>query len=186
MIGTELLDWLASLLGLADAAAVVALAATSTRADLPVILPYLSPAGERSPFLDPAVRGTITGLDVGHTAADLARAAVDGLSLVVRDCLQAAGGAGRLAVCGGGAASELWCRTLADATGLPVARPATAEVGALGAVISGAVDAGLCPDLDRAVAAAVRDAQEFAPSVDGVSRLAAQWDRFVEVRGAMR
>ena len=37
------------------------------------MLPYLSPAGERSPFLDTTIRGAITGLDTGHTPADIAR-----------------------------------------------------------------------------------------------------------------
>ena len=45
LTGTEALDWAARTLGLADAGSVARLAATSTRTDLPLFLPYLSPAG---------------------------------------------------------------------------------------------------------------------------------------------
>jgi len=51
-----LLDWTARTLGY-RAAEVVELAATSTSPQTPLLLPYLSPAGERAPFLDPRARG---------------------------------------------------------------------------------------------------------------------------------
>ena len=60
------------------------------------MLPYLSPAGERAPFLDPAASGLVTGLLFGHGRAHLARAVLEGLAHVIRDCLDAAPGrAGR-------------------------------------------------------------------------------------------
>lgn len=142
MTGTEVLDWTARLLGLPDAAAVTGLAAAADRAHVPLMVPYLSPAGERSPFLDPGARGSLHGLDLGHTPADIARAAVDGLSLVVRDCADAAGGVGSLVVCGGGARSDLWCATIAAALGVRVVRSDVTEVGARGAVLTAAVELG--------------------------------------------
>lgn len=57
----------------------------------PLVLPYLSPAGERNPFLDAKVRGTITALELGHQPAEIARAALEGLTISVLDCLTAAG-----------------------------------------------------------------------------------------------
>jgi erythritol kinase len=75
MTGTEVLDWLAVVMGLDGAGEVMALAAESTTPTVPLLQPYLSPAGERSPFLDPGIRGTLRGLSLRHTRADLARAA---------------------------------------------------------------------------------------------------------------
>lgn len=142
MSGTGVLDWVAGLLGLADAAAVVRLAGQSRAAELPVVLPYLSPAGERSPFLAPEVRGSITGLSDRHTGADIALATLQGLTFTVRDCLDATERRPRLlSLCGGGARSSLWCQLLADATGTPVVRPDVVEVGARGAVVIGAARA---------------------------------------------
>ena len=65
----------AELLGLPDVHALGELAATATRPDPPLLLPYLSLSGERSPFLDSRVRGSLLGLDLMHTPADVARVA---------------------------------------------------------------------------------------------------------------
>ena len=91
-------------------------------------------------------------MTTAHTRADIARSTVDGLSLAVRDCVAVAGGATTIALAGGGARSELWASTIADATGSTVACPDTAEVGARGAVLVGATDLGQFTDIDQAVA----------------------------------
>ena len=186
MIGTEVLDWTANLLGLAGAAAVTELAATATREDPPLVLPYFSRSGERSPFLDPAVRATIADLDSRHEPADVARGAVEGLSLVVRDCLAAAGGARELALSGGGAASTVWSQALADATGLRLHRPDVAEAGAKGAVLSGATDLGLWTDVAAAADATVHPGDTFTPDATRTGWFDHAYSRFVDVRDALR
>ncbi|WP_375481697.1 FGGY family carbohydrate kinase [uncultured Jatrophihabitans sp.] len=186
MVGTEVLDWAARLLGLADARAVVELAGGSTRTVPPLVLPYLSVAGERSPFLDSRVRGTVTGLDTGHTPADLARGVLDGLTLVVRDCLAAAGLPDSLALSGGGSASTTWCQNISDATGVPVTTPDVGEVGARGAVICGAADLGRFDDVDQAVAAAVGTGTTFTPDRERTAYFDDAYERFVGARELLR
>lgn len=171
MTGTEVLDWTATLMGLGGAADVITLAARSTSPTVPLLRPYLSPAGERSPFLDPSVRGTLGGLSLRHSRADIARAAVDGLTLAIRDCLDAAGGAERLALSGGGARSEQWCQTISDATGLPIDCPDTSEAGTRGAALVGATDAGWFPSLDAAVDTAVHPRHTHEPDATEHQRL---------------
>jgi erythritol kinase len=183
MMGTEVLDWAARLLGVGDAAAVIALAATSRRADLPLMLPYLSPAGERSPFLDPAVRGALLGMDVNHTRADVARSVLDGLTLAVVDCVRAAGRPESLALSGGGAQSALWCQAICDAVAVPVIGPDVAEAGARGAVLAGATDAGMFANIGDAVARAVRPGRVHVPDAIRTARYAESYDRYVEARG---
>nr|BFF27846.1 hypothetical protein GCM10025732_58110 [Glycomyces mayteni] len=70
---------------------------------------------------------------------------------------------GELRVCGGGAGSDLWCRMIADATGVPVVRTADTEIGAKGAFLSGLVATGAEPDLATAAAKYVRPGDRFAP-----------------------
>jgi len=125
MNGTEVLDWTADLLGLGGAQDVLELAATATPGQRPLMLPYLSPAGERSPFRNSAIRGSLHGITLRHTRADIARASVDALTFAVRDCLDRAGTVQRLALSGGGARSPLWCQAISDATGLVVTGPDT-------------------------------------------------------------
>lgn len=185
MIGTEVLDWAAGLLGLPDAAAVSRLAAQSSRHDLPLVLPYFSPAGERSPFLDPSVRATITGIDNDHTPSDIARAVIEGLAMVIRDCLEAGENPDQLKVCGGGARSDIWCQAVADAIGRPVVRPALAEVGAFGAALTGSVDAGI-PPRTATVTSAWTTGSTFAPDPARRSSAEASYQRFRELRDLLR
>ncbi|MGK5543751.1 FGGY family carbohydrate kinase [Streptomyces sp. URMC 127] len=184
--GTEVLDWAARTLGVAGPAALGELAfgggpgrgrgtgpdagssagssagstagpAVGPGAGGLAFLPYLSPAGERAPFLDPRARGTFWGLSLEHTPAHLARAVFEGLSLVVRDCLYASRTEVReLRLCGGGSASDDWCRLIADVTGVPTARSTDTELGAKGAFLTGLVLTGAESSMGEAAAKYVR------------------------------
>lgn len=94
-------------------------------------LPYLS--GERTPLNDTAIRARFTGLSASTGRDDMTRAVMEGVSLALAEnmaALRAAGGgADALIAMGGGARSDLWLSMLAQATGLPVLRPAGAETG---------------------------------------------------------
>ena len=46
--------------------------------------PYLS--GERSPYWDPKLRGSFTGMSMGTTRGDLARAILEGVAYSLKDC----------------------------------------------------------------------------------------------------
>jgi xylulokinase len=135
--GCETIDWMAALLGL-DAPGFDALAASAPPgANGLLLLPYMSPAGERAPFFDQTASGALLGLRYPHTRADLARATLESLAFVVQDCLEAAGERPtELRLCGGGARSEIFCRIIAGVTGIPVLRSADSEVGARGALIA--------------------------------------------------
>ncbi|GAA0922510.1 FGGY-family carbohydrate kinase [Nonomuraea longicatena] len=163
--GTEVLHWAARLLDVAGPEELGELAARSEPgADGLVFLPYLSPAGERSPFSDPRAKGAFLGLSFEHGREHLARAVVEGLSLVVADCLAASEGRPReLRLCGGGAGNALWSQLIADICGLPVLRSADAEVGARGAFLTGLVATGAAPSLAVAAERHVRLGDPIAP-----------------------
>ncbi|MBU3030536.1 xylulokinase [Paracoccus marinaquae] len=94
--------------------------------------PYLS--GERTPLNDPTLRATFTGLSSRSSRPQMTRAVLEGVALALAEnmaALRAAGGgADALIAMGGGARSDLWLSMLAQATGVPVLRPAGAETGA--------------------------------------------------------
>lgn len=183
LTGTEALDWVARLLGVRDAAAAVELAAEAGD-DVPLFAPYLSPAGERAPFLDPGAAAGLHDLRGEHGPAEVARAALEGLTLAVADCVEAAGGAARLALCGGGARSDLWCRLIAEATGTAVTRGDVTEVGALGAVLHGLVALGHHDDLLSARAGLAHREQSFVADPAGSERWAERLARLRSVREA--
>lgn len=184
LAGTQVLDWWGRLLGVEGAAGLVALAGSAARTDGPLLLPYLSPAGERAPFRDPAARGALVGVDLEHSPADVAAAVLGGLTLAVRESLEASGAApASLAVCGGGSRSDLWCAMLADALQVPVTRPGTEQVGALGAVLTGLVAVGAEPDL-RTACGRLRPGLTFVPDPAAVGRWDADLARLLAARAA--
>lgn len=137
MTGTVALDWVLGLTGTTHDQLSELLDGTPRGARGVAALPYLSPSGERVPFVDPAARAEFTGLDLRATRADLVRAMCEAIAFAARHCLEAAGLTGRLAVCGGGARNPAWLRLFADVLGRPLRVARGPEPGARGAVLAG-------------------------------------------------
>ncbi|GGM80407.1 carbohydrate kinase [Longimycelium tulufanense] len=187
LAGTEVIRWAMGMLGLQAPDQLGALAEQSPPgAHGLMFLPYLSPAGERAPFLDPKARGTLWGLTIEHSRSDVARAVFEGLSLVIRDCLLAAGAAGELRVCGGGSVSATWCQVIADITGLPTLRSTDSEVGAKGAFLTGMVAIGAEPDLAAAAARYVRVHHAYEPDPERNRQYVQQYEDFLALRELAR
>ena len=102
-----------------------------------LFLPYL--AGERSPINDPNASGTLHGLKLHHTRADITRAVVEGVCLGLKDCYEAIKktevSAEFAGVIGGGTKSPEWLQILSDCLGIEVRTLKSNEGGALGAII---------------------------------------------------
>ncbi|MGW0810551.1 FGGY family carbohydrate kinase [Nonomuraea sp. NPDC002799] len=183
--GTEVVQWTCRLLGLAGPEELSELALRSSPgAGGLTFLPYLSPAGERAPFSDPLARGSMLGLSFEHGREDVARAVLEGLTMVIRDCLAATGATPtELRVCGGGSASTTWLGLIADVTGLPVRRSADAEVGARGAYLVGLAATGAAPSVADAATRHVRLRDAVEPDPARRLRYAELFDDFLTLRG---
>jgi xylulokinase len=98
--------------------------------------PYL--AGERTPYLDPDLRGAWRGLTLATRKADLVRAVFEGVVFSQRDSLEVMrplAAPGRLLATGGGSRSPFWLQLLADALELPLTQLAGAPGAAYGAAL---------------------------------------------------
>ncbi len=166
LAGCQVLDWTVDLLGLQGPPELVGLAARAPAGAAGLaLLPYLSPAGERAPFLALDVAGALTGMRLDHGREHLARAVLEGLAHVVRDCLDNTPQAPtELRLTGGGSASALWCQLIADVTGVPTVRTDAQEVGTRGALITALVATGEHTSAAQAVEALVLDVDRFEPS----------------------
>lgn len=104
-----------------DYAAMSALLAESESGSHGVLfLPYL--VGERFPVLDPDIRGGYVGLTPQTSAADLARACLEGVAFSIRQGLeQLATRPTAISLIGGGGRERVWCQILADVLGQEVA-----------------------------------------------------------------
>ena len=81
-----------------------------------LFLPYL--VGERFPVLDPNARGCFFGMTAETTAADLARACLEGVAYSLRQGLeQLPVPPASISLIGGGGRETVWCQILADVLG---------------------------------------------------------------------
>ena len=135
MVGTASIDWLMSLFGLTANEVGSMLDATPPGASGVRALSFLSPSGERAPFVDPAARGQITGLDLTVGRAELVRALCESIAFLSRHCFETMGLSQDLALCGGGIRSRAWAQVFADVIGTPVHLPHDDMVGARGAAL---------------------------------------------------
>jgi xylulokinase len=120
-------------------------AAGTPRPDDPYFLPHLH--GERTPYLDPGLRGAWTGLDPRHDRRHLLRAALEGVAFAIRDALdhvlQPGESIAGLRLAGGGTTDPGWRQMLADILGQPLAPVEVPAASGLGAALLGARAAGL-------------------------------------------
>jgi len=124
------------------------------RIDDPIFVPHLS--GERTPYCDPALRGSWTALSLADDRTSLLRSALEGTAFAIRDALDAllgedrlgeglSGGPGpaRLRMAGGGTLAAGWRQLLADVLGRPLYAVDVPDASGRGAALLGAHAAGL-------------------------------------------
>lgn len=102
----------------------------------------------------PDVRGGMVGLDLGHSPADLARAALEGVALGLRAALGALQDlcpvSDEILVTGGGAQSPLWRQIFADAFARRIVKSRIdRQASTLGAAALGLIGLGIWPDASR-------------------------------------
>jgi xylulokinase len=100
-----------------------------------------------TPYWDPLARGCFVGLTGAHRIGHLYRSLLEGIALdqaLVSGMIEERTGVPirEFIAIGGGAASDLWCQIVADASGKVVRRSQTLEASSLGAAICAAVGAG--------------------------------------------
>lgn len=148
----------------ADFAALLAEAGTvPDGAEGVTFLPYL--AGERSPLMNPDLRGSWAGLSLAHRRPHLIRALLEGTVCALADTyrvMRPISSLDTLLATGGGARSGLWLGMVSGALDLPVQHIGHAPGAAEGAALLAMPAAGLFPDL-QAVMDTLRPQGEAVP-----------------------
>lgn len=113
-------------------------------------LPFL--AGERTPYMNPDLKASFTGLTLRHCQAHLVRAVMEGVVFALRQGLDLLRSLGQetgerlpLVVSGGAAAHPLWLRLLADGLNYPLWVDNAPEATARGAALLAAAGLGALP-----------------------------------------
>ena len=165
---TTVTEQVRQLFGQDHAALAAAVQSVPAGSDGLVLLPYL--AGERTPNV-PAGSGVLLGLsNKTFTAAHLARAAMEGVTLGMNYGLRRLDALGvkakEIRVTGGGAKSPVWRQLMADIFGVPV----VAMVEDEGAALGGALQAAWCVALKEGKKAKLTDFTKGVVAVDEKTR----------------
>jgi glycerol kinase len=169
--------FMAELLGLADAAALSALADTVSDTNGVAFVPAL--VGLGAPHWRDDARGIISGLSLGTKPAHLARAALEAIAFQVADVLSAMEAdigtpMAQLRADGGASRNAFLMQFEADIIARPVVTASAPEVSALGAAALAFSGLGLAMP-------PVPGAASFAPAMDAGTRAAhrARWDKAI-------
>ena len=99
-----------------------------------VTLPYFE--GERTPIYDSKARGTIIGLTIGHTRADVYRSLLEGIAFGIRDIIETIAEEGiypkRIIGTAGGTKNRGWMQIVSDIANIEMTIPETESSAAYG------------------------------------------------------
>lgn len=123
--------------------------------------------GNRTPYVDPDIRGMFYGLSLGHTPAHMYRAIIESICYGTEAILERFRAAGfrpdSIIISGGAVKSRFWMQTHADVCNLPIVVPEVTEGPCLGSAILGAVAGGVYPDVQTAADAMTSVAYRVEP-----------------------
>jgi xylulokinase len=130
-----------------------------------VFLPYFAGAG--TPRYNSEARGVMAGLTFSHDRACFARAIMEGITMDMRDMIEAIRKAGAVVstvrILGGPTKSGLWNQIQADAYGSTIQTLKIGDATVLGAAIMGGVGAGIFGSLAEGAEAMVRVDRSYEP-----------------------
>lgn len=149
--------------------------------------PYLN--GELTPYGDPLLCGSFTGVRAAHTKAHFTRAVLEGVALSLlhgRQTLRELGVAcaPRAVLLGGGAKSALWRQITADCLGTALVCTENSD-SSLGAAMLAGVAAGVFADWEDAARRCVRVRGVTEPDAARCDRYAAIFREYVALHDAL-
>jgi len=150
--------------------------------------PYLM--GERTPHLDPNVRGALVGISPSHTRAHMIRAIQEGVAFSLKDTFsifeEMHVPVTKIRLGGGGARSQLWRQIQADVYAHEVELVEAEEGAAYGAAILAGVGAKHWKSVDEACDAIVRVAKRVAPNARDSATMQKNYATYRRIYPALR
>jgi len=146
-----------------------------------LFLPYI--LGEKTPLMDPHARGTLVGLGLHHSLADIWRAALEGIVFGMRHhmdtFLECGLSVADIKAADGGASSDLWLQIAADVLERPVQRIDNHPGSCLGAAFVAGMGTGSLSDWSQ-IESYVELGKEFVPRSAESVRYATKYENWRE------
>lgn len=148
--------------------------------------PYLQ--GERSPYWDPDLRGSFTGISMANTRGDFSRAVMEGVAYSLRDCYRTIEKMGlevrEFLLIGGGARSPLWSGIVCNIFNAPVKCPASCDASFGSALLAG-VGIGAFPDEVSALQQCLKFERELLPEAGAAAFYAERFEHYRRIHDAL-
>ncbi len=149
--------------------------------------PYLN--GELTPYADPMLCGSFTGIRATHTKAHFTRAVLEGVCYSLLDSKLALDEIGisygnKATVIGGGTKGELWRQMLADVLGMPLETTESSD-SSLGSAMLAGIAIGIFKDPADAVARCVRVTGVTLPNPIKTAEYAKVFEEYKRIHDAL-
>lgn len=149
--------------------------------------PYLN--GELTPYADPMLCGSFTGIRATHTKAHFTRAVFEGVALSMLDCKRYLDGKNipyqKVATAiGGGVKGKLWRQILSDVLGLTL-RITESSDSSLGSAMLAGVATGVFADAKAAVDACIEQVDLVEPNLENTARYAEIFEEYKKIHDAL-
>lgn len=149
--------------------------------------PYLT--GELTPYNDPHLAASFTGITAGHTKAHFNRAVLEGVGFSLFDCLKTLDALkiprdNTAQIIGGGAKSKLWRQIVADILGINLFYPENCD-SSLGAAMLAGVATGIFADFAQAVKSCCRIREATEPDITRHERYGLLFDKYKQIQKAL-
>ncbi len=159
-------------------------AAVSVGAGGLIFHPYIN--GELTPYADPALCGSFTGVRATHTRGHFTRAVLEGVSLSLLDCKTYFDGLGVshkpvATLIGGGAKGELWRQITADVLGMTL-RVMENSDSSLGSAMLAGVALGVFENPKQAVALCTREKSVTKPNPENTKAYREIFEKYKKIK----
>jgi xylulokinase len=162
-------------------------AAVALGADGLMFHPYLN--GELTPYADPMLSGSFTGIRATHTRAHFTRAVLEGVCFSLLDCKRYLDGLSipykqTATLIGGGAKGKLWAQITADVLGMTL-RTTESSDSSLGSAMLAGVALGIFKDAKEAAALCIKDKDVVCPNAENTAAYGKLFERYKRIHDAL-
>ncbi len=152
-----------------------------------VFHPYLN--GELTPYADPQLCGSFTGVRATHTRAHFTRAVLEGVSLSLLDCKTYLDGLSmpyknEATLIGGGAKGKLWAQITADVLGITL-RTTESSDSSLGSAMLAGVAMGIFENAKAAAALCVKQKDVISPCAENTEKYRKLFAKYKKIQQAL-
>ncbi len=155
--------------------------------------PYLQ--GERSPYWDPDLRGSFTGIRMNHRRRHFIRSIFEGVSFSIKDCLSLILMDAekeeiqkildeKVLLLGGGSKSSLWSQILSDVLGTSLWKLESVDAS-FGSALIGGVGVGMFESPQEAINKCVRVSDKIKPNSQNNASYAKQFTIYKKIHDAL-